>query len=125
MAPEDRKYTKSHEWVRTEDGLARVGITDHAQQALGDVTFVELPEPGTSVSAGDECGEIESVKAAGELYAPVSGTVGEVNQALEDAPEKLNESPFEEGWIFTLTDFDAGSAELMNAGEYAAYVESL
>ncbi|WP_075184817.1 glycine cleavage system protein GcvH [Teredinibacter haidensis] len=95
------KYMSSHEWVRVEeDGTVTIGITDHAQEELGDVVYVETPEVGSAVHAGEEAGVVESVKAASDIYAPVSGTVVAVNQALEDAPETVNESPFDEGWFF-------------------------
>ncbi len=114
--PEDLKYTKSHEWVRLEDGTATVGITEHAQDELGDVVFVELPEAGTTFEAGDSFGAVESVKAVSDLYAPVGGEVVEVNEALGDAPEKINEDPYGEGWILKLRT--SGEADLLSAADY-------
>ncbi len=114
--PEDLKYTKSHEWVRLEDGTATVGITEHAQDELGDVVFVELPEAGTTFEAGDSFGAVESVKAVSDLYAPVGGEVVEVNEALGDAPEKINEDPYGEGWILKLRT--SGEVDLLSADEY-------
>ena len=114
--PGDLKYTKSHEWVRAEGDTATIGITDHAQDELGDVVFVELPEEGTSFEAGDSFGTVESVKAVSDLYAPVGGEVVEVNSALEDSPEKINEDPYGEGWIVKLRT--SGEADLLSADEY-------
>ena len=120
--PEDLQYTKSHEWVRVGDGVATVGITDHAQDELGDVVFVELPEQGATLAAGDPFGAVESVKAVSDLYAPVGGEVVEVNGALEDSPEKINEDPYGEGWIVKLrvSDDDAG---LLSASDYEQLLE--
>ena len=114
--PEELKYTKSHEWVRIEDGTATVGITEHAQDELGDVVFVELPEAGTTLEAGDSFGAVESVKAVSDLYAPVGGEVVEVNEALNDAPEKINEDPYGDGWILKLST--TGEEDLLSAEEY-------
>ena len=95
------KYLSSHEWARLEDdGTVTVGITDHAQEELGDVVFVEMPEVGTTVNAGEEAGVVESVKAASDIFSPVSGEVIEINEALEDAPETVNSSPYDDGWFF-------------------------
>ena len=102
--PENLKYTKDHEWIaETGDGAATVGITDHAQEALGDLVFVELPEMHRDVASGDVCAVVESVKAASDVYSPISGNVAEVNAALDDAPERVNEDPYGEGWLFRLT----------------------
>jgi glycine cleavage system H protein len=119
--PNELKYTKNHEWVRDEgDGVVTVGITDHAQELLGDLVFVELPEMGASLSSGDECAVVESVKAASDVYAPLGGEVTEVNEALEDGPEQINESPYAEGWIFKLKIADASEMEtLLDAEHYA------
>ncbi len=114
--PGDLQYTKSHEWVRTEGDTATIGITDHAQDELGDVVFVELPEAGTTFEAGDSFGAVESVKAVSDLYAPVGGEVVEVNEALGDAPEKINEDPYGEGWILKLRT--SGEVDLLSADEY-------
>jgi glycine cleavage system H protein len=100
--PEDLQYTESHEWVRIEGETATIGITDHAQDELGDVVFVELPDEGDAFDAGESFGTVESVKAVSDLYAPVGGEVVEVNSALEDAPENINEDPYGEGWIVKL-----------------------
>lgn len=114
--PEELQYTKSHEWVRTEGDTATIGITDHAQDELGDVVYVELPEEGASFDAGDSFGTVESVKAVSDLYAPVGGEVVEVNSALEDSPEKINEDPYGEGWIVKLRT--SGEGALLSAEEY-------
>ena len=114
--PGDLQYTKTHEWVRREGDTATVGITDHAQDELGDVVFIELPEEGASFGAGDAFGTIESVKAVSDLYAPVGGEVVEVNEALNDAPEKVNEDPYGEGWIIRLRV--SGEGNLLSAEEY-------
>jgi glycine cleavage system H protein len=119
--PGDLQYTKSHEWVRVEDGVATVGITDHAQDELGDVVFVELPETGATLAAGDSFGAVESVKAVSDLYAPVGGEVVEVNSALEDSPEKINEDPYGEGWILKLQTSDEG--DLLSAADYEKLLE--
>ncbi len=119
--PGDLQYTKSHEWVRVEDGVATVGITDHAQDELGDVVFVELPEMGATLAPGDSFGAVESVKAVSDLYAPVGGEVVEVNGALEDSPEKINEDPYGEGWILKLRISDEG--DLLSAADYEKLLE--
>ncbi len=119
--PEDLQYTKSHEWVRVEDGVATVGITEHAQDELGDVVFVELPEQGATLAPGDSFGAVESVKAVSDLYAPVGGEVVEVNGALEDSPEKINEDPYGEGWILKLQISDEG--DLLSAADYEKLLE--
>ncbi len=124
--PQDLKYTKSHEWVRVEaDGSVTVGITDHAQSLLGDLVFVETPEAGTEAIAGEACATVESVKAASDVYAPVSGEIAEANEDLADAPEKVNESPFDQGWLFRIRPSDTSELDaLMDAEEYAALVAS-
>ena len=114
--PEDLQYTKSHEWVRIEGDTATIGITDHAQDELGDVVFVELPEEGDTFDAGESFGTVESVKAVSDLYTPVGGEIVEVNSALNDAPEKINEDPYGEGWIVKLRT--SGEAELLSAEGY-------
>jgi glycine cleavage system H protein len=118
--PTELKYASSHEWARLEDdGTVTVGISDHAQGALGDVVFVELPELGTVFAAGDEAGVVESVKAASDIYAPVGGEVIEVNTALEDEPEMVNAEPYNEGWFFKLQPSDTDELDaLLSAGEY-------
>jgi glycine cleavage system H protein len=119
--PQDLQYTKSHEWVRQEGDTATIGITDHAQDELGDVVFVELPSEGDTFDAGDSFGTVESVKAVSDLYAPVGGEVVEVNSALEDAPERINEDPYGEGWIVRLRT--SGQADLLSAEEYEKVLE--
>lgn len=119
--PEELQYTRSHEWVRREGETATVGITDHAQDELGDVVFVELPETGATFDAGDSFGVVESVKAVSDLYAPVGGEVVEVNGALEDAPEKINEDPYGDGWILKLRA--SGEGDLLSAQEYEQFLE--
>jgi glycine cleavage system H protein len=121
------RYTKDHEWVRLDgDGTATVGITEHAQQALGDLVYVELPEPGRDVAQGEAVAVVESVKAASEVYAPLAGTVTEANQALADDPALANRSPGDEGWFFrmTLTE-DSDFESLMDEDDYARLVEGL
>jgi glycine cleavage system H protein len=119
--PDDLQYTKSHEWVRAEDGTVTIGITDHAQEELGDVVFVELPEVGDDIGAGDSFGTVESVKAVSDLYSPVGGEVVEVNSSLEDAPEKINDDPYGEGWIVKLSTSE--EADLLSPEEYEKVVE--
>jgi glycine cleavage system H protein len=119
--PEDLPYTKSHEWVRIEGDTATIGITDHAQDELGDIVFVELPEEGDTFDAGESFGTVESVKAVSDLYAPVGGEVVEVNSTLEDAPENINEDPYGEGWIVKLRTTD--EADLLSPEEYEKVVE--
>jgi glycine cleavage system H protein len=120
--PEELQYTKSHEWVRTEGDTATIGITDHAQEELGDIVFVELPEEGATLDAGDSFGTLESVKAVSDLYAPVGGEVVEVNEALNDSPEKINEDPYGDGWIIKLRVSDEGAA-LLSASDYEQLLE--
>jgi glycine cleavage system H protein len=123
--PIDRSYAKTHEWVKIEGDEATVGITAHAQEALGDITFIEPPKTGTMVKSGGPCGVIESVKAASDIYAPVSGQVLSVNDALESAPEKVNSDPYGEGWIFKLAKVNAADASaLMSADAYDNFVKS-
>jgi glycine cleavage system H protein len=119
--PDDLQYTRSHEWVRMEDGTATIGITEHAQDELGDIVFVELPDVGATLDAGDSFGTVESVKAVSDLYTPVGGEVVEVNSALEDAPEKINDDPYGEGWIVKLRTTD--EANLLSPEEYEKVVE--
>ena len=121
--PDNLKYAKSHEWVRIEGETATVGITDHAQAELTDVVFVELPETGRVLAAGDNCAVVESVKTASDLYAPVAGTVLEINAALADTPELTNDSPFDEGWFFKLQlDGEPDTSHLLDAAGYAAQI---
>lgn len=121
--PADRKYTKSHEWAMCTDGNALIGITDHAQELLGDITFVDLPAVGSKVTAHKEAGSIESVKAASELFSPVSGTVIEVNTDLENAPEKVNLDPYGEGWLFKVK-LDEEPQDLLDATAYKDVCEN-
>ncbi len=119
--PEDRRYTKDHEWALPEEERVRIGITDYAQDALGDVVFVQLPDVGQVVDAGGPCGEVESTKSVSDVYAPVSGTVVEVNTELADAPQRLNEDPYGAGWICVIQPSDPAAAEaLLDAEAYAA-----
>jgi glycine cleavage system H protein len=124
--PEDLKYTSEHEWVRTPgdaEGSVRIGITDYAQDALGDIVFASLPEVGTDVEAGSAVGELESTKSVSDIYAPVSGTVVARNDALESSPELVNSDPYGEGWLFEVTPADASAVEqLMDAAAYQASV---
>lgn len=118
--PADLRYAKSHEWVKLDsDGTATVGISDYAQNSLGDITYVQLPKVGATLKAGEAFGVVESVKAASDLYAPVGGTVVAVNSALDNAPETVNTAPYAEGWILKLEVADpAGATELMDAEAY-------
>jgi len=122
--PADLRYAKSHEWLRREsDGTVTVGITDYAQNSLGDITFVQLPKVGASFGAGATFGVVESVKAASDLYAPVAGAIVAVNSALEGAPETVNRSPFGEGWMIRLKPADAAAgANLLDAAAYGQLV---
>lgn len=121
--PEELKYTEEHEWVMVEEELAVVGITDFAQDALGDVVFVELPEVGTVLEAGKAFGVVESVKAVSDIYAPLSGVVEEINDDLVDAPEIINTSPYEDGWMIKLRMDDVADADaLMSAESYQALI---
>jgi glycine cleavage system H protein len=124
--PDDLKYAQSHEWVRVDDdGVATVGISDHAQDALGDIVFVELPEPGTTVNAREEVAVVESVKAASDIYCPVSGEIVAINEALVDAPETVNSVPYDDGWFFKVRISDeAELGELMDAEAYADHLEN-
>jgi glycine cleavage system H protein len=119
-------YTQEHEWIAVEGDQATVGVTDYAQSQLGDVVFVEVPEAGRDVSKGGDAAVVESVKAASDVYAPVSGTVTEGNQALADQPDLVNSDPEGEGWFFKLTLSDTGELDgLMNADQYKAYCDTL
>ena len=121
--PQELKYSKSHEWVHEEaDGTVTVGITDHAQGLLGDMVFVELPENDRELGIEEECAVVESVKAASDVYSPVGGTVIEVNSAVEDNPELVNQYPYSDGWLFRLKDVE-GMENLLDADAYAATVE--
>jgi glycine cleavage system H protein len=125
MVVADRKYSKTHEWVKVDGAIATVGISHHAQDALGDITFVDLPKPGAKVEKGKECGVIESVKAASDLYSPVSGTVKEINQSLTTAPEAINKEPYGNGWMFKLDKINpADLNDLMDAAAYEKFLET-
>jgi glycine cleavage system H protein len=124
--PRDLKYTKAHEWVRTlANGTVEIGITDHAQHALGDLVFVEVPEAGREVAAGDACAVVESVKAASDVYSPLGGTVSEGNSALAETPELVNQDPYGSGWLMRLRPQRAADVGgLMDADAYAKHLES-
>ncbi len=123
--PKDLRYTKEHEWARDEgDGRVRVGITDYAQDALGDVVYVDMPETGTEVKAGEPFGEVESTKSVSDIYSPINGTVIERNGALEERPELVNQDPYGEGWMVAIEAAEASEMEgLMDAGAYRAFAE--
>ena len=122
--PDDRRYTNDHEWARADDGgRVRVGITDYAQDALGDVVFVQLPEVGATVTAGGSLGEVESTKSVSDVYAPVAGVIVEVNGELADAPQRLNDDPYGDGWICVIEPADAAAVDaLLDAAAYAALI---
>ncbi len=120
--PADLQYTKEHEWVRIEDGVATIGVTDHAQEALGDIVFVELPETGREVAAGEACVVVESVKAVSDVYAPVAGEIIAVNEALEAEPEKVNADPYGEGWLVKIR-MSGDTVELLDEAAYATFLE--
>jgi glycine cleavage system H protein len=122
-SPADLKYTKEHEWVRAEDGVGTVGITDYAQDQLGDIVFVDLPDAGAKVSQMEKFGEIESVKAVSELYSPVTGEVEEANTTLADRPELVNDSPYGEGWMLRVRLSEVAEIEkLLSAQEYDDFI---
>lgn len=124
MYPEELKYTNEHEWVRADGDVYTVGITDYAAEQLGDVTYVELPEVGKEVKQHGEAATVESVKAASDVYAPVSGKITEVNNALDETPELVNDSPYDQGWFFKMTDIDTSQLDgLMDAAAYAEFVK--
>ncbi len=121
--PEDRRYTKDHEWALLDGGRVRVGITEYAQDALGDVVFVQLPAVGTVVEAGGACSEVESTKSVSDIYAPVTGTVVEVNAELAEAPQRLNDDPYGTGWICLIEPATPASLDtLLDAGTYTALI---
>ncbi len=122
--PEELQYTKEHEWLMIEGNAARIGITDHAQQELGDVVYVELPDVGKTLDKGESFGSVESVKAVSEIYMPLSGTVTEVNEVLADTPEEVNSSPYGDGWMIRIEIADSSQIDqLMTPEEYVTYVE--
>jgi glycine cleavage system H protein len=121
--PDDLRYSKDHEWARLEDGRVRIGITDYAQDALGDIVYVQLPEVGAAVAAGDGFSEIESTKSVSDIYAPVSGAVVEVNQDLADSPQRVNEDPYGDGWLCIIGAEDPSQLDqLMDAAAYRALI---
>lgn len=125
MYPDDLKYTNEHEWVRTDGATVRVGITSFAQDALGDIVYVSLPEPGATVAAGASVGELESTKSVSDVYAPLSGTVTARNDALEGTPELVNSDPYGDGWLFELEVADPGAVDgLLDAATYEAGLSS-
>ena len=125
LVPEDLLYTKDHEWVRLDGEMAATGLTDHAQAALGDITYVELPPAGKQVKQFDELAAVESAKAASDLYAPVSGVVSEVNDTLEEAPEKVNNDPYGEGWVCKMSGVNPTELDnLLTAEQYQALLRS-
>jgi glycine cleavage system H protein len=122
--PEDLRYSSDHEWARVEDGLVRIGITDYAQDALGDVVFVQVPMVGTEVKAGERFSEVESTKSVSDIYAPLTGTIVEVNSDLADEPQRINEDPYGDGWICIIRPADASEIDaLLDAPAYQALVE--
>jgi glycine cleavage system H protein len=122
--PDDLLYTEEHEWVQIDEDSATIGITDYAQQELGDVVFVELPDQGLELEAGQTFGSVESVKAVSEIYAPLSGSVTEINEKLEDSPETVNDDPYGDGWMIRLEVAESSEiSELMSAADYQNYLE--
>ena len=122
--PEDLRYSSDHEWARLDDGRVRVGITDFAQDTLGDVVFIQLPDVGARVEVGASFGEVESTKSVSDLYAPVAGTVAEVNGELADAPNRLNDDPYGEGWICVIEPDDTAQLDdLLDAAAYQALID--
>ena len=123
--PEDLRYTKEHEWARVEGGLVRVGITDYAQDALGDVVYVDLPEVGVPIAADQPFGEVESTKSVSDLFSPLAGTIVERNPLIEDRPELVNEQPYGDGWLVVVDPADPSAVEgLLDAKGYRAFVET-
>lgn len=124
--PDGLFYTKDHEWIKIEDGLGTIGITDYAQDALGDITFVELPEIGTEIKQFETFVSVESVKAVSDVYAPMSGKVIKINQKLSTSPELINKSPYEQGWLVVIEIYDESEREkLMRSKDYQKYLEGL
>jgi glycine cleavage system H protein len=123
--PEDRLYTSEHEWLLSEDGVARVGLTGYAQEELGDIVFVDLPAPGTEVSFMGKLGEVESVKVASEIFSPAAGEIASINEKLHDAPELVNQDPYGEGWLVTIRLAGPAAQELMDAAGYRELIARL
>ena len=122
--PDDLRYTSDHEWARFEDGLVRIGITDYAQDALGDVVFVQVPDVNAEVKAGERFSEIESTKSVSDIYAPITGTIAEVNTDLADAPQRINEDPYGEGWLCVIRPADDAELDsLLDAAAYQALLD--
>ena len=122
--PEVLKYTKEHEWARVEDDIVIIGITDYAQDALGEIVYIELPSEGDEITRGEPFGAVESTKSVSDLYAPISGEVVEVNEALLDSPEAINEDPYGEGWMVKVKPYDPSELEdLMDSDEYTEFIE--
>ena len=125
MYPEDLKYTKEHEWARVEGTLVRVGITHYAQDALGDIVYVDLPGSGTQVASGQALGEVESTKSVSDIYSPVTGSISERNARLEDAPDLVNQDPYGEGWMVLIEPSNIAELDgLLSAADYQAFVEA-
>jgi glycine cleavage system H protein len=123
--PQDLHYTREHEWIRSTDDMLRVGVTDYAQEALGDIVFVTLPEVGAQVTAGEPCGEVESTKSVSDIFAPVSGTIVARNEALDASPELVNSDPYGEGWMIDIRPDEPDSVEgLLDAAAYEAGLET-
>jgi glycine cleavage system H protein len=122
--PKTLKYSKTHEWIRQDDDIITVGITDHAQCMLGDLVYIELPEVESTIELGQECAVVESVKAAADVYSPISGEVIEINEALLDSPQLVNEDPYGKGWLFRVRPFENDIVRLMNAEQYSKQVAS-
>ena len=125
MYPEDLRYTKEHEWARKEDGIVRVGITHYAQDALGDIVYVDLPSPGTEVSAGQPFGEVESTKSVSDIYSPLTGTINERNARLEESPDLVNHDCYGDGWMVTIEATNASELDgLLTAAQYQEFIAS-
>jgi len=122
--PKTLKYSKTHEWIRQDDDILTIGITDHAQCMLGELVYIELPEPESSIEAGQECAVVESVKAAADIYCPISGEVIEINEELLDNPQLVNKDPYGQGWLFRLRPFENKFSHLLNAKQYSKQVAS-
>jgi glycine cleavage system H protein len=122
--PKTLKYSKTHEWVRQDEDMITIGITDHAQTMLGDLVYVELPEPENGFEAGQECAVVESVKAAADIYCPVSGEVIEINELLLENPQLINEDPYGKGWLLRIRPFEGRLGELLSPDEYSKVIAS-